>query len=159
MGSSQARPVPPLKPVPAGKVRICIAGYTISSYTGFARRLAGLVTQTHGDAYETWMYFDAQSPYYAFLKEKFDPIPFPPHLKGHSTSPFVWLERGPSNDIELLGGATEFKQWILKQLDLVGSDQVLKEAAEGSWKVSDIFHDKATSAQPTADVSEPNKAP
>ena len=152
MGSSAAKPVPPLNPVPQGKTRICIAGFSISTYTGLAHRLAGLIGALHGNHYETWYYWDSQKAYYAFLQQKFDPIPFPPHLKGHDSSPFVWLERGSANEIELIGGATEFQKWVLKQ-DELAANAAIKLAATESWKLSDAFHTGEKSPQSTADIT------
>lgn len=112
MGNSPARPIPKENVVPSGKTRICVAGYNISTYTGLARALAGAIGSRHAAQCETWFYFDKSKHYYDFLHVKFDPVPFPDHLKGHASSPFVWLERanaeGNANTIELLGGATEF---------------------------------------------------
>ena len=152
MGTSAAKPIPPVNPVPEGKTRICIAGFSISTYTGLAHRLAGLIGAMYGNKYETWYYWDAQAHYYTFLKAKFDPIPFPPHLQGHDSSPFLWLERGAKNEIELVGGATEFQKWVLKQEDLAANEDI-KTVASGSWKLTDAFHTGEKTPQSTADVS------
>ncbi len=155
MGGSTSKANPPhVNPVPAGKTRICIAGFNYSSYTGLAHRLGGIVGGLYSGAYETWYYWDSQGAYYAFLKDKFDPIPFPAHLKGHSSSPFVWLERGENNEIELIGGATEFQKWTLQQTDLAANGDI-KAVAQGSWKLSDISHTGATWPAATADVRVP----
>jgi hypothetical protein len=149
-GNSKANP-PPCNPIPAAKTRICIAGFTMSSYTGLAHRLAGLVGGLYSTHYETWYYWDSQAAYYAFLKEKFDPIPFPPHLKGHSSSPFVWLERGDKHEIELIGGATEFQKWVLAQKDLASNPDI-RTVAEGKWKLTDVFHTGGSWPTSSADL-------
>jgi len=128
---------PPSNPVPQNKLRICVAGYKISTHTGRARRLAALIASKYPDSYETWFYFDGSDYYYNFLKEKFDPIPFPEHLKGHSSSPFVWFERGSKCGIEPIGGRSHFAEWVMKQF--VNDEEIIK-CASVSWTCSDIFH-------------------
>ena len=78
-----------------------IALRILGHHTGRARNLAALIAATHPDKYETWFYFAGSDDFYGFLKITFDSVPFPEHLKGHSSSPFVWLETGP-NTIEPL---------------------------------------------------------
>ncbi len=153
-GSNSKANVPPINPVAAGKTRICIAGFTASSYTGLAHRLSGLIGALYSENYETWYYWDSQERYYIFLKDKFDPVPFPPHLKGHSSSPFVWLEHGETNSIELIGGATAFQAWVLQQPDLALNNHI-KSVASGKWKFSDIFHTGNTWAKSTANIRTP----
>lgn len=104
---------PPSTPVPNGKIRICVAGYTHSGPTAKAHYLADMIAKAFPDKYETWYYFD-QYAFHAFTQKKFDPVPFPAHLKGHSTSPFVWFETGSNNKIEPIGGSDHFSQWVLK---------------------------------------------
>ncbi len=93
-------------------------------------------SKTHNTLTETWYYFAPQRQYERFLQETFDPVPFPDHLKGHSTSPFVWAETGEDQKMELLGscmlciaymsfynlhplikgGLDRFKTWAQKRL-------------------------------------------
>ena len=104
-------PMPPRTPVPANKIRICVAAFQFSHRAGRAHYLASEVAALHGDQYETWFYFNTPTNYYKFLQEFFDPIPFPDRLKGHDTSPFVWLETGNDNKMELLGGLDDFQKY------------------------------------------------
>lgn len=45
MGNKQPKKAnpPPRNPVPEGKTRICVAGFTASPHTGRARKLAALI--------------------------------------------------------------------------------------------------------------------
>ena len=152
MGSGESTPLPPRNPVPEGKTRICVAGYKVSPYTGHARATAAAIAAAHPDSYESWYYFDSSAPFYAFLKETFDPVPFPPHLKGHASSPFVWLERGATNEITPIGGDSHLSEWALAQPDLAATDAVKKLASSsGLW--GPLFHNGAGAPQPTADIS------
>lgn len=79
------------------------------------------LSPSHSISYETWYYWDASGPFYAFTAEKFADVSFPEHLKGHSSSPFVWLEHPSSdgsgkNSIEPIGGCDHFCEWIQKNL-------------------------------------------
>jgi hypothetical protein len=143
MGSSQSVPPPPSLPVPAGKVRICVAGYKVSTHTGRARKIATHLAKQHPDKFETWFYFASGSDYEAFLKRKFDAVPFPPHLKGHASSPFVWLETGADNQITPIGGRSHFCEWIQKEQKAV-FDAESKEFKEmvttGPSLFGDAFH-------------------
>ena len=148
MGASTSIPVPKRNPVPAGKTRICIAGYKISHHTGRARNLAALIAATHPDKYETWFYFAGSDDFYGFLKITFDSVPFPEHLKGHSSSPFVWLETGP-NTIEPLGGREGFASWATKAC---AADTAIVQMAS-TVSVFDAFHNGSGAPQSTANVS------
>jgi hypothetical protein len=70
-------------------------------------------------SYETWFYWDTPGHFYAFTAHKFADVSFPEHLKGHQSSPFVWIERPASsgsgeNAIEPIGGCDHFRTWIQK---------------------------------------------
>ncbi|CUG90775.1 Hypothetical protein, putative, partial [Bodo saltans] len=97
MGSGPSMAQPPRNPVPEGKTRICVAGDNICPYAGRSRDIAALIAQLLPNEYETWFYFGETKEFRAFTKVMFDPVPFPPHLKGHASSPFVWLEHGIDN--------------------------------------------------------------
>jgi len=98
----------------------------------------------------------AVTPIRPFLREKFDPVPFPPHLKGHSSSPFVWLERpnstlvGGPNEIEPIGGRSHFAEWI--EANLKSDAELVAAAKEGPGFCAHGMHNKETSFQSTADV-------
>eukprot|EP00759_Apiculatamorpha_spiralis_P017952 PhF_6_TR24019/c0_g1_i1/m.33629 len=104
---------PPFPPVPAGKSRVCVAGYWMSPYTAKAHELAHIIATKYTRNYESWYYWDNWG-FSPFIVAKFDPVPFPPHLKGHSSSPMVWIERA-GGDIEPIGGSDYFSEWVLKK--------------------------------------------
>ena len=112
--NATSKPNPPKStPVPAGKTRICVVGYTHSGPTAKAHYLADKIARKYPDKYESWYYFD-QFALWTYLKEKFDAVPFPQHLKGHATSPFCWFESGASNTIVPVGGSDHLSEWALK---------------------------------------------
>jgi len=148
MGNSEPKVVPPRKPVPAGKIRICEAGYNASPHTGRARQIVGYIASHYPNEYESWFYFDSGDKYFAFLHQMFDNVKFPENLKGHATSPFIWMETGNNEIAELIGGRAELSAWAKAKFP---KDQGLVDLCS-TWKVGDTFHDKPTSAQSTADV-------
>jgi len=134
--------------VPEGKIRLCEAGYTASPYTGRARQIIGYIAAKYPNEYESWFYFDSGDKYFAFLREMFDKVPFPDHLKGHATSPFIWCETGQNQISQLIGGRTDLATWCKAKFP---QDKELLELC-AHWHLSDTFHDKPASAQSTADV-------
>lgn len=115
--------------------------------------MAAEIAKLHPEKYESWFYFDGADQFYAFLKEMFDPVPFPPHLKGHSSSPFVWLEHGPQNEITPIGGNDHFSKWVSSNPDL-SSSKTISELATSWVGPSDVFHNNSSTApQSTADIS------
>jgi len=147
-GESVQKSVPPRKPVPEGKIRICEAGYNVSPHTGRARQIIGYIAAKYPNEYESWFYFDSGDKYFGFLKQTFDSVPFPENLKGHATSPFIWLETGQNQIHQLIGGRTDLATWVKSKFP---QDKELLELA-AHWHLSDTFHDKPTAAQSTADV-------
>ena len=135
MGSGESTPVPPRKPVPSGKTRICVAGFNASPHVGRARTLAALIASKYPDKYETWFHFCSHSDFYAFTAATFDAVPFPENIKGHSSAPFCWLET-PPNTIQPLGGRAELAAWATATF--AADEPIVAHAA--TWKISDTFH-------------------
>lgn len=153
MGNGPSMTRPPRNPVPEGKKRICVAGFRASPFTGRARAVAALIAEQYPDQYESWFYFDTSDNFYAFLKETFDPVPFPPHLKGHASSPFVWLEHGKGNVITPIGGNDYLSKWVNEQPALAKDSKITNLVA--SWYgYTDLFHNADKKApQSTADIT------
>ncbi len=126
---------PPTPPVAAGKTRICVTGYTMSPPTAHAHNLAALIAKKYPDQFETWYYFD-NFCCFSFMQQKFDPVPFPAHLKGHSTSPFVWFETSP-NVIEPIGGNDHFSAWAKTRF---ASDSEIAQYAAAAPTMSEMMH-------------------
>jgi hypothetical protein len=154
MGGSSSTPVPPRKPVPTGKIRLCIAGYTISHHTGRSRKIIAVVAKKYPAQYESWMYFPSHKEFEAFCKTTFDPVPFPPHLKGHSTSPFCWTETTDAagvTKINPIGGRDHLCGWVLAKFP---SDEELKVLCTTAPSLlSEGMHNGKDAPQSTADVS------
>jgi len=112
--------VPPSPPVPPGKIRLCIAGFHISPHTGRARKIASLIARKFPDQYETWYVWGSSSEYESFIIERTRDVPFPPELKGHGSSPFVYLEQGASKTTTPIGGREQLAQLGAQELHRSG---------------------------------------
>lgn len=153
MGSGPSMEQPPRNPVPEGKTRLCVAGDNICPYAGRSRDVAALIQTLFPDKYETWFYFGETKEFHAFTKVMFDSVPFPPHLKGHASSPFVWLEIGSNNEITPIGGNDHFCKWALEHPDFANSKPITK-LINAWFGYGDIFHNNRQDAPAsTADVS------
>uniref|UniRef100_A0A7S1LWZ0 Uncharacterized protein n=1 Tax=Neobodo designis TaxID=312471 RepID=A0A7S1LWZ0_NEODS len=114
---------PPSPPIPEGKTRICVAGYSFSPPTGHAHELAARLADEFPDRFETWYYF-SMFEYWPFAKERFEHVNFPPALKGHSTSPFVWFEHGPNYEVTPIGGDDRFTTWVAQQEEFMVNNNI-----------------------------------
>ena len=126
--------------VPEKKTRLCVAGMSISSHAGRARRIAALIARKYPKDYETWFYFDTPGPFYHFTTTTFENVPFPDHLKGHDSSPFCWLEtrdKSGDNIIEPLGGRSHFAEWAIRTFK---NDSEIVDCASTTFSCADIFH-------------------
>ena len=137
--SNTPHTAPPRNPVPLGITRLCVAGFWQSFHAGRSRSIAHLIAQKFPVQYETWFYFDSCYKFYDFTAATFADVTFPAHLKGHSSSPFVWIERTPGNVIEPVGGREEFAAWVLSKAELA-ADADIKRAAS-TWSIFDALHD------------------
>ncbi len=52
-------------------------------------------------------YWTGFNQYFSFIQRRFESVPFPAHLKGHSTAPFVWLERNATEADKTSGAHVE----------------------------------------------------
>jgi len=114
---------PPAPPIPDGVTRICVAGYSFSPPTGHAHELAARLADAHPDKFETWYYF-SMFEYWPFAMERFAEVEFPPELKGHSTSPMVWFEKGENFDVTPIGGDKEFTTWVARQEEMMLNNDI-----------------------------------
>jgi hypothetical protein len=110
--ATRGKPDPPARPpVAKGKTRVCVTGFSMSPPTAHAHYLAHAIQQSKPDEFETWYYFD-NFLWSDFAVDLTANVPFPPHLKGHGTSPFVWLESGDPKSITPIGGCNNFAEWV-----------------------------------------------
>ncbi len=90
------------------------------------------------------------------LQMKWDSVPFPPYLKGHQTSPFIWIERANASDpslvdvAQLLGPSEKLAEWALEQPKLAANAEIKKAAGRSYWDQATEIFEAPTS---TADVS------
>ena len=135
---------PPSPPIAKGKTRICVTGYSfISPPTGHAHLLADAIARAQPDKYETWYYWSMWS-WSAYMVGKFASVSFPPELKGHSTSPFVWLESGDDKRIMPIGGDENFADWAKKTF--AGSEGIVGVAREAPALSKSFRHSQCAPA-------------
>ena len=65
--ASRAKPVPERTPVPAGKVRVCVAGFAVSHNVGRAAAVARAIVANRPDQFESWFYFDSKGARQPFI--------------------------------------------------------------------------------------------
>lgn len=131
IASLLATKIPTRPPVPAGKTRICIAGFSVSHNVGRAQKIGAAIAAAHPDAFETWHYFsnfgfgllmeDIKAEIPEDQKNKKSTLDNNDQTMGsHHSAPFVWLEKSePSPDdaaktirkIIAIGGRDMFCVW------------------------------------------------
>ena len=137
--SAPALPIPDSPPIPANKTRICIAAVPVSPYSGRAHNLVAKIAELYPNEYETWYHFDAFPHFSDFIVKKFEPVPFPEHLKGHGSSPFVWLENGEDKVITPIGGCNELQIWSKEKFP--NNEQIQALACGGVMSfLSEMWH-------------------
>lgn len=152
---------PPSSAVPAGKVRVCMVGFPMSHHTGRAHQIAAQLAAKVPNEVETWFYWAKSAEFYAFTEKRFASVPFPDHLKGHGSSPFVWLEEPPKaggqgNATTPIGGRAEFVAWIQKTYpQLLDADKEFAKLVETGPSISEAFHvkDGAKATAEGADIA------
>ena len=138
-----APPAPPLKP---GVDRFCVAAYSCSPPSAHAHLLADKIAQKYPDKIETYYYFSLLA-YFKFLEEKFGKVSFKEigceHLKGHDTSPFVWIERDKETaekegkkPLECIGGDDKFIEFVNQHF----TDPEIIEFANKPLPMSQMYH-------------------
>jgi hypothetical protein len=122
-------------PVPAGKTRICVSGFSISHHTSRARALASAIAEAHPEKYESWFYFDVKG-----YRDKPTPGGFLKQIKSelskeqqdafaaHKTSPFCWLEL-PDGSKDAKGGRDFFAEWAAATFTDEVSDKEIRRLA------------------------------
>lgn len=134
---------PPLKP---GVDRFCVAAYSASPPSAHAHLLADLIARKYPDKIETYYYFSMFS-YFKFLEERFSKVSFAEigceHLKGHDTSPFVYIEREPvsaaaegKKPLECIGGDDKFIEFVNRHF----SDPEIIAFANKPLPMSQMLH-------------------
>ena len=92
-GAPRLPPTPEL-PVPAGKTRMCIAGWNASPNAGLAHEVATAVAKKYPDKYESWFHWDQNGPcpacccnnnYEQYIIERTAHETFPPALQGKAS--------------------------------------------------------------------------
>jgi len=110
----QAASIPARPPVPAGKTRLCVAGFGTSHHTARASRVARAVGASAPERLETWFYFDSAGyrgkdgllPKIKSELDKDDQERF----ASHNSSPFCWFEY-PDGRRKGIGGRDKLCEW------------------------------------------------
>ena len=53
--------------MPAGKVRVCVAGFAVSHNVGRAAAVARAIVASYPDQFESWFYFDSKGARESFI--------------------------------------------------------------------------------------------
>merc|ERR1740117_2702110 len=107
--------LPPREAVPAGKIRVCVAGFGLSHHTGRARAIAEEVVKTQPCLFESWFYFNSsgfrgEGGLLPLVKSEL-PTAQRGKFKAHKSSPFCWLEH-PDGSREAIGGRDDLCDWV-----------------------------------------------
>lgn len=95
------------------------------------------------------------SQFYEYVIAKFETIPFPAHLKGHCTHPFVWIETGADQKIEPIGGRDFFCEWTLKNFPAADApNATIVELASTKPSFGDAFSHVKAMAGSTAECAQ-----
>jgi len=113
MGNTQDPELPPRNPVPEGKTRICVAGYSMSVHLKRARNVANELAKADPNAYETWFYAPSRDKFFEWLANWKQTETVPDQWKDHKTSPICWFERS-GQPIEIIGGRDRLCEWTIK---------------------------------------------
>ena len=148
--------MPARPPVSAGRVRICVTGFTLSHNVGRAARVANAIAAACPDKYETWFYFDkrfrdpAGSSFLDTVKSELSEEQ-QTQFAAHRSAPFCWLETADGGR-DAKGGRDRLSEWAVKEFKDV--PEVLELASTGPsllpWR-GDLF---ATSHKPTVQSAE-----
>lgn len=128
-------PPPPQTKVPDGKTRICITGYsTVSPPSAKAHVIADEIAKADPQ-FETWYYW-SNTGWSSFAQKRTADCVFPCELKGHSTSPFVYLEQAGTDSIVPIGGCDRFAKWAKDKFP--NAEAVVKAADTPA--AADVWH-------------------
>ncbi len=121
--------------------RICIAGTHFGGpHDARAHKIAAAIAAKYPAQYETWFYWTGIDQWSDYVIQKFDKVPFPAELKGHSTHPFVWLETGADQQIVPIGGRDRLCLWAQKMFPAADSANAdILKLADGSISMLDMW--------------------
>jgi len=115
MGNTNEPPLPPRNPVPEGKIRICVAGYSQSPHFSRALHVADEIGKANPQ-YETWFYGPSRDKYLEWLADWKNKENVADQWKQHNTSPICWFEKPGGEPIEIVGGRDRLCEWTSKNL-------------------------------------------
>lgn len=132
--------------VPAGKTRLCVAGFKVSHNTGHARCMADMIAKKFPDRYETWFHFPAFSPaeYFDYIETVIKPQLNEEQRASFSSrvgwsSPFCWLLNS-DGVLDAKGGNDRFCEWVTAAFP--EDEELKKYAATPPSLLSDMLFDK-----------------
>jgi len=97
-------------PVPAGLLRICVAGYGASPHYSRANNVALLLVDEFPDKFEFWTYAPSRDDFFVWLEGFKENLPKDSPFQKHKTSPLCWFEK-EDGAVEVLGGRDRFVEW------------------------------------------------
>ena len=143
-------PIPERTQVPAGKTRLCVAGWPNSPHVGRAVNLAREIVKADPASYESWFYLtygsnlrgeqgDGKGGLYGEVKDKF-PSEDKTRLANHKSVPFCWLEM-PGGGSKGFGGRDKLCEWVQTQPKLMAVEAIKQLATTDPVAPGDMFCD------------------
>ena len=149
MGLFGSKPVPVRGQVPAGRVRLGVAGFGLSHHTQRARSIAEEIVKAHPDQFESWFYFDSagyrgEGGFLPQLKSELSQDQ-QEKFAAKNSSPFCWLEY-PDGKKEALGGRDDFCDWVNNPdnefSNKFAANSTLKELAITMPRIGELWVDE-----------------
>jgi hypothetical protein len=141
--------IPKRTPVPAGKTRLCVAGWPNSPHVGRAVNLAREIAKADPSSYETWFFLtygsnlrgeggDGKGGLMGEIKALM-PADDKERLASHKSVPFCWIET--PGGVTGFGGRDRFCEWVQKQEKLMQIAVVKEMATTDPSPPGDLFCD------------------
>jgi hypothetical protein len=145
MGLKASKPVPVRGPVQDGKIRVCVAGFSLSHHTGKARKVAETIVTAYPKDFESWFYFDTagyrgDGGFLPTLKAELSEQD-QEKFKNHKSSPFCWLEMEDGSK-QGLGGRDNLCEWVAAN-EKFADNPALKELASNGPGLGDLWVDES----------------
>jgi len=102
---------PPKGTVPAGKIRICVGGYSASPNYTRGHNVACLIVLEYPDKFEHWTFAPMRDEYFKWLKFWKNDLPQDSPYKKHKTAPIVWFEKDDGS-VQVIGGRDMLVAWV-----------------------------------------------
>jgi len=104
--------VSPRGPVPAGTLRICVAGYSASPNYTRARNCGILLCEEFPDKYVFWTFAPSRDEFFEYLNLTWKAtVDSDGSWAKHKTAPICWFE-SDDGSVKIIGGRDRLVEWI-----------------------------------------------